>query len=346
MKKTIAIMCMLLPLLCGCEYNFELPGSDDVDKLSLTCVVNGEGRTYLNLELAAPVNKYITDKKVRADIEMMELKVNGEVCPLRTDTVAVGTELEGLDFWSIERKVLPGDVVSVRARARGTAEVSGETTVPQPIRIRDFSARRDTSYTSYLTLKVDNALKEDFYGVEINSISLDSLWVNGELKRAYETARYIYPSEVSSGQEALIEYGGMDAYLPAYYNGFTINPSAGSRMYVFSGELFEGDEISFQWYGNNPGTYEYDTVDYERNEDGDWVEVVHHIRESVTMGFKVDICRVSPDFFRYGRARYIMDNNYFAEYGLSAPSFSYSNIEGGFGICASLTSDSTGWFSF
>ena len=77
-------------------------------------------------------------------------------------------------------------------------------------------------------------------------------------------------------------------------------------------------------------------------ETGEWI--IGQVSISTIGRYKVEVFRVSPEFYRFNKAQSMIEDNYLATVGLSPSTFSYTNIKGGFGVLGTLTGTSTPWY--
>ena len=370
------ILSVLAVSLCGCEYYFPLEGLDDGSKLYVQCIAGNSDRTYINVQKAMGVNT--TGGDILPDVESISLKVNGRECSIERLILPdlpdngyydpefghIYEESEDYDpdyytlrrynLWYTDTPINAGDDLSLEVKARGLEDVSAHTTVPQKVIIQNVTAAPrcttitgfDVSYTrTFMSFDVTlaNTSPDDYYGVKVmlHSDVLYSFDNGSSESYTFDGNGSILNWSDDSGLMGDIqEYQGL--WTPAYYNNYFIDSYRGSGIQLISGSNINNGHLQFDCTVEFSSEETSETYDYDE-ETGEWGPSGHVdiIKDSQ---YKIVVYRVSPEFFRFNKAQYLLDSNYLAELGLSPSTFSYTNVNGGFGVFGALTGTSTPWY--
>ena len=370
------ILSVLAVSLCGCEYNFALEGLDEGSKLYVQCLAGNSDRTYINIQKAMGVNT--SGGSVLPDVESITLKVNGRECPVEKfilpdppqEESYLGTRtspaepvpydieeyyiLKRYNLWCTDAPIKAGDEVSLQVKAKGMEEASATTSVPQKIVIQEIKAAPrcttitsfDNTYTQdYMSFDVTLAdvSPDDYIGLTI-AYKADNIYEYSDGRtESYSYASYSQPINWTEGTGMIDDIQeSQGEWIDAYYNNFFIDSYYSRGMQLISGKNLKNGHLVFDCYIPYSSENYSDTYDYD-DELGQLVlsGQVHLITEC---RYQLNLYRVSPEFFRYNKAQYLLRTNYLAELGLSPSTFSYTNLRGGFGVLGSLTCTSTPWY--
>lgn len=370
------LLSVLAVSLCGCEYYFPLEGLDDGSKLYVQCIAGNSERTYINVQKAMGVNT--TGGDILPDVESISLKVNGRECSIERlvlpdlpnngyydpELGEIYEEPHGYDpdyytlrrynLWYTDTPIKDGDDLSLEVKARGLEDASAHTTVPQKVVIQNVEAAPrcttitdfDVSYTrTYMSFDITlaDASPDDFYGVRV--------MLHSDVMYSYDngsTESYTHDGSGSminwSGDSGMMgdiqEYQG--PWTPAYYNNYFIDSYRGSGIQLISGSNLKNGHLEFDCTVEFSSESTSETYDY--NQETGELEPSGNVAISINSQYKIVVYRVSPEFFRYNKAQYLLDSNYLAQVGLSPSTFSYTNVNGGFGVLGALTATSTPWY--
>lgn len=344
-------------MLCSCEYQFELGNGDNPDKLSVVCVVNEEGKATINVETAVNFDHKNTDH-VPLELSSFSFKVNGQERRLdkieKIDSSIWYTDnYKALNLWVAEGRVQPGDKIELSVSSKTAPEASGSIVMPAPISIVKmdkeiveltdfFNERKNEKYN--FDIEIDDWKEDEYYGVKLMYESQDTLYVDDDEPEIMYYKRFMYPTEIKYNEGSLDDMlsevgGGNGKWMYSYYNGqgMMLN-SYHSGLFLTSGKQMSDNHIRFQTDCSKSFVRDYVSFDYDFDEENEeWIErevnvhAIHHGR------YFLRVYRISPEFYRYNRALYILDNDFLAELGLSSNSYSYSNIKGGLGMLGGIT---------
>ena len=310
-------------LAASCEIPFELDQTGEA-KIYVQGIVNN-GEVFVSAQLAQPVTG-----KLQAD------------APMEIDQA-----------WD-------GDEFSLRVRTAGVAPVSGRTTVPPPVEIRDMAWQRvqvDTIDAVDIRLTLDHAPGEgEYYGIQIRQ-HYEITYKDGtsEEMDVYGTPGYILTASesVSFDLEDFMQVnfdgrylGGAD-YMPLtlitqkqfegkvyqfYLDSFDASILDGIRNRMPDGETgMAGGGIISGGVGPGSGGQGFDPG-----------KIPVDMKTTYTFTFY----RLSREFFLYAKAMFQSNFDFLANMGLIPANFTWSNVEGGLGFVGAVNSTNLGPFEF
>lgn len=345
MKKLLYIA-MCAALLCGCEYSFDLDDTDENDKLHVLCVAGEGNETFINIQKAIPANRDNTNIPVTTDVKKLDLKVNGKSVSFSKYDI----NSSRYNLWRTEDPILPGDRLSLEVEVEGTDPVMAETTVPELPVIKSFNysaaEKSDYSYKTIFDVEIDNVDEESYLAFSCNSMHIHVV----ENEEGVETERDTTYSRV--WVEPAVEYNDItddteEPWISTYFNGISLDTYDGDELNVLDARtvLSNKGHIQFsirpnrddvrvvneEWYFN-PETFEYKPV------------AVPEYTIYSYYSYSIAIRRISKEAYCYIKARHIENVNVLATIGLAPPTFTYSNIDGGFGVLAGMSKSETPYF--
>ena len=262
--------------------------------------------------------------------------------------------LKRYNLWYTDTPIKDGDELSLEVSARGMETVTANSNVPEKVIIQEVKAAPrcttitdfDYSYTeSFMSFDIAlaNVSPEDYLGVKIVQ--------HVDITYTYDDGNVECYTMDSNG--SIITWSGSDdimdeiqqfqgAWTPSLYNNYFIDNNYGYGMSLISGKDLKDGHLQFDC-NIEFASDETSTTVYYDEETGSLVPN-GTIGRKVDSKYKLEIYKVSPEFFRYNKAQYLLDGNYLAEVGLSPSTFSYTNMKGGFGLLGALTCTSTQWY--
>ena len=371
--RYILLSVFLAGCLCGCEYYFPLEGLDNDSKLYVQCIAGNSERTYINVQKALGVN---STGEIMPDVENISLKVNGRECSIEKlilpDPPQQGyydpeigyiyreDEEYDSDYWTLRRynlwytdaPIKDGDDLSLEVAARGMESVSANVKVPQKVVIQEVNAAPrcstitefDNTYRmSYMSFDVSLAdiSADDYYGLCIEmDVTTSYAYFDGHTE-TYSHKNYgnIITWDSGSGMTDVLESQG--DWIDAYYNNYFIDSYASSGLHLIPGSCLKDGHLKFDCNLEFSSDSISDVCDFDENGQ---LTIVGQVHIKTDSKYKVSIYRVSPEFYRFNKAQYLLRTNYLAELGLSPSTFSYTNVRGGFGVLGALTCSSTPWY--
>ena len=302
-------------VVMGCEYDFDLKGTHEVPMLVVDCMVNqgyGNGRKTLvcvSIYGTVPVGDYVpsssktegTQAPVLDELEV-SATVNGEEITLTRFEAPVGSdEAFPKDFFTaVIGDLTEGDVVEVHASAKGYPDAIGRTVAPGAAEVVSAEVSKD----SILSVKInDNPATRDYYGIV--------------LKREFEMHREISPEEGGGTEFVTGDY--LDLLGLEIGNGLrtSIQPRLFSQLgflsLAFSDNLVFFDDLSI------------------KEQDNTFKAVVLEMKGAYYSGdYQLSVYKLSPEAYKFMRALYEINTGSMMA-GISAVSYTYSGISGGFG---------------
>jgi hypothetical protein len=359
MKKTLALLLTALPLLCGCEYDFPLKSAGDEDRLTVVAAVNEDGTMFVDVETTVPINKYADGDKADTSLTKLELSVNGRPCALvRQDSLYKESSLSGNRFWKTVEPIRPGDEVEIAAKGASTKEVRSTFTMPSApvissiesgVHVSELSDLADYGLfdvrvkSQYFKVRIADASDEDYYGIRLlRERNSTFIYENGEVDNTTQTS-YEDIQDSESGSSA-IQYG-TNRFFCADYDGITANRyTYPNGTYLFPGSILRDGAVEFISYYYPSGDFKREQSYWEQDPDtGEYHEYKVKYRLIEKISYRIQLYKVSPELYHYCRSLYMIDNNLFAEVGLSPSNFSYTNITGGFGVLGGLSATQSDW---
>ena len=322
MKKYLFLFTCLL-LAVSCEIPFELDQTGEA-KIYVQGIVNN-GEVFVTAQLAQPVTG-----KIQAD------------APMEIDQT-----------WD-------GDAFSLRVRTAGVAPVSGRTTVPPPVEIRDMAWQRvqvDTIDAVDIRFTLDHAPGEgEYYGIQIlQHYEITYQDGSSEEMDVYGTPGYILTASesVSFDLEDFMQVnfdgrylGGVD-YMPLtlitqkqfegkvyqfYLDSFDASILDGIRGRMPDGDTgMAGGGIISGGVGPGSGGQGFDPG---------------KIPVDMKISYTFTFYRLSREFFLYAKAMFQSNFDFLANMGLIPANFTWSNVEGGLGFVGAVNAVTLGPFEF
>lgn len=375
MKMKLRQLFILLVMGCclgSCEYYFYPEGLDNGSKLYVQCIAGNSDTTFINIQKAMGINS-VGD--IMPDVEYVSLKVNGQESTIKKyvlpepPEVYYGTKdsadpyfyqesdnpyyiLKRYNLWYTDAPVREGDDLSLTVKAKGMEEVSAKATVPRKAVIQGIDAAPrcstvtdfDYTYTEkylHFDINITDASPDDYYGITVKQEQETTVTYDDGKTESYS----------HTGYGSIIDWSGSDsdimaelqatgsAWTDAYYNGYFIDSFGAMNMKLVSGSNLKDGHLQFDC--NILWSEDSDNI-YSSFDGNSLVEERVHIKRKAQ--YKLLIYRVSPEFFRFSKAQYLQRNNSLAEYGLSPSTFSFSNVNGGFGLLGGISCTSTPWY--
>ena len=374
--RDFILTAILAGCLCGCEYYFPLEGLDDGAKLYVQCIAGNSDRTYINVQKAMGVNS--TGSDILPDVESIVLKVNGRECSVERvvlpdpptpgyydpelgyvsntgqDYPSEYYTLRRYNLWSTDAPIKEGDDLSLEVSARGMETVSANVSVPDKIVIQDVKAAArcstitevDYTYTEkFMSFDVSlaNVSPDGFYGLGIECEETGTNTYSDGREETYSYSHYaqiITWSSATGMVDDLQESQG--EWIDAYYNNYFIDSYGNGMMHLIKGDCLKDGHMKFDC--SIPFSLEGDSDIYDYNDEIGDLELSGQVHFSLVSKYRLCIYRVSPEFYRYNKAQYLLRTNYLAEVGLSPSTFSYTNVRGGFGLLGALSVTTTPWY--
>jgi len=322
MKKYLFLFTCLL-LAVSCEIPFELDQTGEA-KIYVQGIVNN-GEVFVTAQLAQPVTG-----KIQAD------------APMEIDQT-----------WD-------GDAFSLRVRTAGVAPVSGRTTVPPPVEIRDMAWQRvqvDTIDAVDIRFTLDHAPGEgEYYGIQIlQHYEITYQDGSSEEMDVYGTPGYILTASESVSFD-------LEDFMQVNFDGRYLGGVDYMPLTLITQKQFEGKE--YQFYLDSFDASILDGI-RGRMPDGDTGMAgggiisggvgpgsggqgfdPGKIPVDMKISYTFTFYRLSREFFLYAKAMFQSNFDFLANMGLIPANFTWSNVEGGLGFVGAVNAVTLGPFEF
>lgn len=332
---------MLVAISCEEQHDLKLDSQEP--KLLVECFPGMNDTTVVLLKAATPVTQKDSIPPSIAGA-VVEMKVDGVLRDVRYAASNLGTVPAG-SFFSVG-KIACGSRIEISASAPGIDPVLSSTTMPSPVGDVKFDLKRDASSDCIVA---SLALPDDISYLGLSIIQETTFIRSG---------RTIMQHYDERGNLVNTEYGdletetGVDEYVivpsPLYENdlewadimdfefdGRSILSPSGAEYVSLAGpsDLTSDHRFEFKLYLDRDG--EHSTY----SDDGTLI-----LYYSRACRLRFVIYNLSPEMFRFARARYEDYNNVLGFVGLAPASFTYTNVRGGFGAVGAYTVWESGWY--
>lgn len=363
MKKLLIIFC-LAALVCSCEIPFSIKDISE-PRFLIECIPTPGDSTVVLVGYAdaAYSNKHGAYAFKNSDAE---ISVNDKV--LNTDNLK--WEREGNLFHAILRNGFKsGDRVSISVKGAAMPTASASTVVPEEPGISSLSItptgdKKDTTALRVVLKLSKPVADDDYYGLEITvHQEIYQIEITDE-PPFFKRDTILYKYHTTPGQAASmsdINDMDLDAFAQVQYSyGSLINRYFGdsysySPMVLLSSRQFDGDTYSFYLnssfsffdvFDNMPDDFDYENPDepeagepedpYYDDDDPYYPEEPEEPEVLIfTIGVKtwyeMEVFRLSEELYNYCKAQYLQEFNLLANFGVTPPNFTYSNVQGGLG---------------
>ena len=329
---------LLLLILVSCERDAKF-NPDDTGKIFLYGIVSDGNDDMIKVNVSRPV--FGKETAMPEDVKLT-LEVDGNEVELIRDVDYVSSG-DGEIAYIVNEPFTSGQKLTIKAESTGLPSAEASTIIPEQLpefavshlieesyRVKDG----DLLYGTFSTLSkfhvvIDEEFSKDaFYGVQVlkkKQIEVigtpedpidESLYGNEEYDNIYE---YPVMTELSSVKhEIIIDHDGGELLLT---------------------ELNEEDgKVSFDVYVDNEPRY---MTDAEWNGD----ELIYACYEYYE--YKVKVSRIPHEMYHSIRSEYIKENSDAPLHlGFSPVTYAYTNVKGGLGMFAAVTSSETEWIDY
>ncbi|MDO5442738.1 MAG: DUF4249 domain-containing protein [Bacteroidia bacterium] len=319
MKKLLYII-MAAAAVCACEMDFEVDAPTS-SKIYLQCLPGANDTTIIQLYPTVPVGVVYKGSELLDDAEV-DFRVNGVSCDVKHADEKTGSVMKGC--WYITDKIVPEDVVDVRAKAEGLAEIHATAAIPSRFPQYNFNYSGKAVTVEFK----DDPSTEDYYGM----IVYCECTTDSEHVHKVETVGL----EPTDDAEGLWGASLSTNYLDVPFCGWAYGYFR-TVVRVWSDDKSNGKDMKLTL---NLGSAYFGAPSY-LDEDGKW-----HRDEvyTQTIRYKLRLYRFSKEFYSYALALDNIENNRFSSIGLAPATYAYSNVENGVGILAGCSMVETDWF--
>ena len=349
MKKLIYIVTLLL-LLAGCKDDISLSTLSNQEKMVVYCMPTTSDTTYIFVSRSIPVKSYNDSVKISTvDNARIEYAVNGE----KRDVEHIGK-----GYYRTVGRQAAGDRVMLAVSAEGMESVSATTSIPETVPVGDISVSDVTVYDNeYESTKAfdqvvatftDNAATRDYYAVRVkikHYCGTATMYKNGRITAYYNDynrfliekdqidydsisveftdSAYTYPKIETQSEELLMPVGSVDDF-------FGFSNSFFGYLCIFDDTAINGKTYTLH-------------LNVDRRNSITLYDHGYAIHYEFAKAFRVELLRISPEYYNFLRALNDVENNELARAGFSQIRPMESNVAGGLGLLGGWNTDTTAW---
>ena len=349
MKKLIYIVTLLL-LLAGCKDDISLSTLSNQEKMVVYCMPTTSDTTYIFVSRSIPVKSYNDSVKISTvDNARIEYAVNGE----KRDVEHIGK-----GYYRTVGRQAAGDRVMLAVSAEGMESVSATTSIPETVPVGDISVSDVTVYDNeYESTKAfaqvtatftDNAATRDYYAVRVkikHYRGAATMYKDGQRIAYYNDynrfliekdqidhdsasveftdSAYTYPKIETQSEELLMPASPID-------NNFGFTNSFFGYLCIFDDTAISGKTYTLHLNVDRRNSITLYNNGYAANYE-------------FAKAYRVELLRISPEYYNFLRALNDVENNELARAGFSQIRPMESNVAGGLGLLGGWNTDTTAW---
>lgn len=298
----------------SCEMEFDVKDIKGEDRLFVECVPSPLDDYF---EIVVLGTRSINNPTLDSDLSRLNLQMT--VDGKRQD-LAVRTDGNRRIFTG-SGTFVPGQNLVIEAYSPGYEEIHAETVVPEMV--EDFKVWLEADDRGGYIVNVkyqDDALTEDMYGVMV-------------------TERCIEES-ADGGFVGIFQQETMKYIEPMTYN---MDSSSGILM-----DFHADVDNLIMWNDSRSRDGDYQTFRIRMSRSYDFPASDSNYTGQPNMlksQYKVHLLKLSPEFYRYYKGRQDEQNDFLGILGLSAATFTYTNVNGGLGVLGSMSHTESQWLS-
>ncbi len=295
-------------LLCAvaCEFEFDVR-SHAKPGLYIQAVADvSQDRLLFRLEYAAPAQGNTNDIP---SLEISRFMVTLDGTPVEVSQDSTGYYSAALS----ENALHPGSSLEVEVRAEGLPEVSSSCLVPSNVAIDSLGHARDTVMMLPIDIFTVALERQPEAGEYVAVRLVRESWQDGEL-----VGEEVLSPMLGTGTDVETEIAQV-----SLTNAWIAENSARDEIVTVAPASAFHD-----------GTMVLPFMDFAFVFPGDGVS--DEEEEPVVYVYKAQAASVSESFYRYALACYKSNTDFMAMMGMAPANFAWSNVEGGFGVCAAV----------
>jgi len=319
MKLTRKMLCCILltQSICSCKYLVELNDIPEGNAIFAECLANERDTTFLRVRLAMPS----TSAPIEIPVDNAKISLNSNDSEYEMQKYGKDADgryfLSGLEFHE-------GDVLKVSISVPGYDSVKAEDSVPERPDYAYSVSMENYTLWHHLVFRNVGVGKNVYYGLRLYMRNVSSqqwlLYDNVYLWRhTVGDAEHIWLKEEDYGEESSTTSMFDKKFLNAEING--------QPMLIFSSASLEDSNKL-----NICGTY--------------WQDRSYSNPDNVGVNkyqYQAVVFQLSDQLAKYIFNRYKVDANLAGKYGFAAPTMSYSNVDGGYGVLGCFSKQESGW---
>lgn len=227
---------------------------------------------------------------------------------LTADGEEIALEAKDQDHFLAHYEFIPGQIVRIEASADGFRPAYAETVIPEPVKeFKTTIVKSDEDYNSRLKVTVEYPDNPETKDVYGALVVCET--VDTHTGTRFSETGDIYPIYDDFG-ETECRTASFNNFDIAYWNDSKETSGGRQKMeFEFTGTVYDAGS------------------------------------HTVEIKYQVLLLKVSPEFYRYYNGQWDADNNALSFIGLSAPTFTYTNIMGGIGVLGSISYAESGWIA-
>ena len=345
MKRALVILVFCIALV-ACERSFDITRQVGDNAVWMSFIPSNDyDTTFFIVQGTTPLAG--TTDPLKTNGETVEVRVNGRSLVMKKD--GRRSVPDRVQFYATDHVFSPGDMVEASAMVPGAGHVYASCEVPEAFPDYTWKARlvprsSPTSFTMIVDLDYDDPGDGGYYGAAVMQYyEEDSQWENydaetgekywGEIYHTTHTGS-LAPSGLANVDDLLSAQGEAPVSVsPKHFNTlsgsyprvqiwrdppFTV-PSDRHRHMTIAARCSEQPAHTDYTGGNTDGWTEY------------------------RYKYRIVLYRFSESCYNYLKAQYNVSNNDFSSLGLAPPSFVYTNVNGGSGVCGAYIVISSDW---
>ncbi len=339
-RGAAAGLCAVLLAATACEMPFELEDGNE-GRLYIECIVSSDSTTF-SIDYAAPLSghrKSRYDSFVPSVLRLssdsgLDIRLDGTTCTIDEPlSVVFPSALADGDRFTIHaegREPMEGGYYSLK-----TIKASGTTLVPHAPVISEavtVTEKFDADTLHKITLTLDREPGEhDFFGIRV---------IRENVTTEFSDTVIVKPGHMIN--ELALGSLDLDEMLSV---GFENNRLQGEMpLLLLTRRQFDGKVYDF-YVDAYDSEYYYDGNAYDMDYGWWWVHE-GRLPEIISSRYKVQLYRISEEFYYSAKARYMKELDFLSNLGLTPPNFTYTNIDGGLGYIGAVSLAQTDWLSF
>ena len=345
MKRVFVILAFCITL-AACERSFDITRQVGNNAVWMSFIPSNDyDTTFFIVQGTTPLAG--TTDPLKTSGETVEVRVNGQSLTLKKD--GRRSVPDRVQFYATDHVFYPGDMVEASASVPGAGSVSASCEVPEPFPAYSWKARliprsSSTSFTMIVDLDYDDPGDGGYYGAAVmqyyeedrqsenyDAETGEKYW--GEVRHSTHTGS-LSPSAIANADAQLFAQSEDPVSVSPKHFNFLSGSYPRAQIWRDTPFTVPSDRrrhITFAVRCSEQPAHK----DYTGGTTDGWVEYRYK--------YRIVLYRFSESCYNYLKARYNISNNDFSSLGLAPPSFVYTNVNGGSGVCGAYTVISSDW---
>lgn len=351
MKRAVLLLA-IVSVVISCEKEFDISKQVDTATVWISFVPSNDyDTTYFHVQATSPLAGVVSPVKTGG--EEVEVRINGDALSLEKYKWSLP---ERRQIYCTDYVFNPGEKVEVLASVPSVGTVSASCEIPHPFPDYVFSSlllpKSGTLYKLILDLDYSIMSSErGYFGVSV----LQQRDMENQTGRVDPDTgemawdEIIHSSSIAALSPVAIQERGALSFdeeapvivTPRYYNTSTYRP------YYSEDREAEWRRPVQIWLDASEKSDYRKTVAFNLTELKEYTEYdILDGKEWVRYSYKYKLIlySFSESFYNYLKAQYNRESSDFSSLGLAPPSFVYTNVDGGSGICGAYIVSESEWF--